>query len=79
VHARDTLLGHAGEPSGGGGGGDALVPTLATRAKHRWLAAGGYTVVPVTWREWAEYPSTQEKCDLLASKGIPIPAAHRSY
>ena len=79
VHARDTLLGHAGEPGGGGGGGAALVPTLATRAKHRWLAAGGYTVVPVTWREWAEYPSTQEKCDLLASKGIPIPAAHRSY
>ena len=54
----------------------ALVPTLRTRAKRAWLLAAGYDVVEVDFLEWAEAPSTEEKMELLARKGVPIDAKH---
>lgn len=56
-----------------------LVPTLKTRAKLRWLAAAGYEVVTVNWREWERAPSTQERAELLAGKGVPVPREHLSW
>jgi hypothetical protein len=51
----------------------ALVPTLRTRAKGRWLTAAGYRRVTVDFREWAAHPSTEERLELLAAKGLPVP------
>ena len=75
--------------SGGGGGGRGIgrsdhsalvaVPTLKTLAKRRWLAALGYRVVVVNWVEWAGAPSSQERAELLAGKGVPIPDKYLAY
>lgn len=57
----------------------ALVPTLSSRAKVAWLQSLGYRVVVVHWRDWAANPSTQEKMELLAQRGVPVPPHLLSY
>jgi hypothetical protein len=56
-----------------GGVKSAPEATLAAAARLRWLAAAGLNPVVVTAEEWADNPSTDEKCALLAQKGLPIP------
>jgi len=57
------------------GAGRAAAPalTLAAAARVRWLQGAGLRPVVVTAAEWADNPSTDEKCALLAQKGLPIP------
>ena len=50
-----------------------LTPSMSTRVRASWAERAGFTVVPVNFAEWESRPSTDEKMDLLASKGIPIP------
>ncbi len=57
----------------GGGKGSAPALTLAAAARVRWIAGAGLRPVLVTAGEWADNPSTDEKCALLAAKGLPIP------
>lgn len=55
------------------------VPSLRTRARSRWLAAAGYETVTLDWAEWASHPSTEERLELLAEKGLCIPRHLLSY
>jgi hypothetical protein len=52
-----------------------LVPSLATRAKHRLLAKEGLTTIGVNWQEWTSSPllSSEDRRYLLSTKGLPIP------
>jgi hypothetical protein len=56
-----------------------LAPSLRTRARSRWIKAAGYACVTVDWSEWADRPSTEERLELLADKGIVIPRHLLSY
>ena len=50
-----------------------LLPSLSTKVRADLVAQAGCTVVPVNYAEWECRPSTDEKMELLGSKGIPIP------
>ena len=55
------------------------VPSLRTRTRSRWLSAAGYETVTIDWAEWSHYPSTEERLELLAEKGLRIPRHLRSF
>lgn len=67
------------EASAAAAGACALVPSLRTRTRSRWLAAAGYATVTLDWAEWSRHPSTQERLELLAEKGLRIPRHLLSY
>ena len=78
-----TSLGAAADDAEAGGGGDAAVPkpvpSLRTRTRSRWLAAAGYETVTLDWAELRAHPSTEERLELLADKGVSVPRHLRSY
>jgi hypothetical protein len=52
---------------------------MRSAAKLRWLAEEGYAVLLLDTRDLATRPSTQEKADLLAELGLPVPRRFLSY
>jgi len=78
-----TSLGAAADDAEAGGGGDGAVPkpvpSLRTRTRSRWLAAAGYETVTLDWAELRASPSTEERLELLADKGVRVPRHLRSY
>jgi hypothetical protein len=50
-----------------------LRPTLVTRVRQEWGVRAGFKVTPLSFAEWDSRPSTDEKLELLALKGIAIP------
>jgi hypothetical protein len=85
-HVSLSSLDAFGDDQSDAGGGDALVsrgpplvPSLRTRTRSRWLAAAGYPRITIDWAEWASRPSTEERLELLADKGILVPRHLLSY